>query len=276
MLNLNLLDLVRKQVQLVTMTLSQESKLNELFDLMPDEEISKLIKNSPTWFQYYCSTHHQMLFEMIASNDQMKAEFNHIQNQPDSLNFMISDAEQILVTNANDLNQLKQSKGKLSFQFEESSQGQEAVIAMLARSRAMTATLRSQNVYGQSIHALIQAGINGNDEGFIRAVSIDPTVQAHPAIVDRMSRSRIAKSDKFLNTLLKAAVNGPTKRFEKDHNQLRYVLGFLYELGLLQKLSSEQRYQLFCIDLALYPVTGKDPEAGLRIFIDRWEKNLVL
>lgn len=273
---LNLLNIVRKQVELVTMTLSQESKLNELFDLMPDEEISKLIKNSPTWFQHYCSPYQQMPFEMTASNDQMKAEFDHIQKQPDSLHFMITDAEKNLATNANNLDQLKQGKGKLGFQFEEASHDQEMVISMLAKSRAMTATLRSQCAYGQSIHVLLQAGINGNDEGFLRAVSIDPTIQAHPAIIDRISRALISKRDVFFLELQKVALNGISKKIGKDHNQLRYVLGFLYELGLLQQLSNEQRYQLFCVDLALYPVTGKDPEAGLRIFIDRWEQNLVL
>lgn len=274
MSNLNLLDLIRKQVQLVTMTLSQESKLNALFELIPHEEMSKLIKNSPTWFQHYCSPYQQIPFEMIASNDQMKAEFDHIQKQPDSLNLLVQEAEKNLTLNVMVLNKLIQSKGSLSFQFEEASQ--EMVISMLAKSRAMTATFRSQNVYGQSIYALIQAGIKGYDEGFIRAVSIDPTVQAHPAIISRISSALIAKHDTFFDDLHKAAVNGPSRKYGKDHNQLRYVLGFLYELGILQKLPSEQRYQLFCIDLSLYPITGKDPEAGLRIFINRWEENLLL
>jgi hypothetical protein len=258
------------------MTLSQESKLNALFDLMPDEEISKLIKNSPTWFQHYCSPYQQIPFEMIASNDQMKIEFDHIQKQPDSLNFMISDARKNLSANAQNIGQLMQGKGNLSFQFEEASHDQEMVISMLAKSRAMTATLRSQCAYGQSIYTLLQAGINGNDEGFLRAVSIDPTVQAHPAIIDRISRALISKRDVFFLELQNVALNGISKKIGKDHNQLRYVLGFLYELALLQQLSNEQRYQLFCVDLSLYPVTGKDPEAGLCRFIDRWVDNLVL
>lgn len=189
---------------------------------------------------------------------------------------MIADTEKNITSSAKDIDQLMQDKGKLSFQFEEASNDQDMAISMLAKSRAMTATLRSQCAYGQNIQALIQAGINGNDEGFIRAVSIDPTVQAHPAIVDRISRSIIAKRDTFFNKLHKAAVNGPTKKYGKDHNQLRYVLGFIYELGILQQLSNEQRYQLFCIDFSLYAVTGKDPEAGLCRFIDRWVDNLVL
>jgi len=276
MQNVNFLDLIREQVQLVTMTLSQECKLNTLFDLIPHQEMSKFIKNSPTWFQHYCSPYQQLPFQMIASNPQMKAEFEYIQKQPNSLSFMISDAQKNLSASSQNLDQLMQGKGKLGFQFEESSHDQEMVISMLAKSRAMTATLRSQCTYGQSIHSLLQAGINGNDEGFLRAASIDPTIQAHPAVVQRISRALISKRDVFFNELQKIAVNGPSKKIGKDHNQLRYVLGFLYDLGLLQQLSDEQRYQLFCVDLSLYPVTGKDPESGLRIFIDRWLDNLVV
>lgn len=275
MLNLNLLDLVRKQVQLVTMTLSQESKLNELFELMPDDEVSKLIRKSPTWFQHYCSPYHQMPFEMIGSDPRMKAEFETVLRQPDPLKYMIEDAEKNANKNISNIEHFKQGEGKLSFDFEEGSQDQEMVISFLAKSRAMTATLRSQCAYGQNIQALLQAGINGNDEGFIRAVSIDPTIQAHPAIIERISRSKIIKRDTFFEDLHKAAVNGPSKKFGKDHNQLRYVLGLLHELGILQQLSNDQRYQLFCIDFSLYSDNGKDPEAGLRIFINRWEKNLV-
>jgi hypothetical protein len=215
-----------------------------------------------------------MLFDMISSDARMKVEFEHVLRQPNQIDFMVSDAENNLAVNAKTLDHLRQGEGKLDFNFDDASQ--EAMIAMLARARAMAATLRSQSVYGQSIYALIQAGIKGNDEGFIRAVSIDPTVQAHPAIVSRISSGLIAKHDTFFDDLHKAAVNGHSKKLGKDHNQLRYVLGFLYELGMLQQMSGEQRYQLFCINLSLYPITGKDPEAGLRIFINRWEENLVL
>lgn len=275
MKNINLRDLVQKLAQFVTITLSQESKLNEIFDLIPDEEISKLIKNSPTWFQHYGFSHQQMVLQMIESNEQMKADFENIKGQSSPLNFILEDTEKNLSSNAKDMNKLMQGKGALTVQFEEASHSQEVLISLLAQNRALLATIRSQCVYGQSMNTLLQAGINGNDEGFLRVAAIDPTILAHRAIVDRISRANVAKRDNFFLKLQKASINGVSKKIGKDHNQLRYVLGLLYEEGALQQMSSEQRYQWFCVDLDLYPITGKDPEAGLRIFIDRWQQNLV-
>jgi len=44
--------------------------------------------------------------------------------------------------------------------------------------------------------------------------------------------------------------------------------------GILDQLGFEERYQLFCVELEVYPNDGKDPAGSLNTFIDRWKKSL--
>jgi hypothetical protein len=50
----------------------------------------------------------------------------------------------------------------------------------------------------------------------------------------------------FAAKLRKAAENGPSAKIDKDLHQLRYVLGLLHELGILDQLTDADRYELFC------------------------------
>lgn len=49
----------------------------------------------------------------------------------------------------------------------------------------------------------------------------------------------------------------------------------MYEDGLLQTLSEDDRYDFFCIELNLYPIEGKDPAGGLNRWIRRWQEAYV-
>ncbi|GEM_PF-6989219 len=152
----------------------------------------------------------------------------------------------------------------------------EILIEMLATLRAFSANIRSLTTFGQSMNDLLKAGCNGNDEGFIRAAAIDPTVEGHPAITQRVSRALIAKRDPFIDDLQKAARSGPSKKIDKELNQLRCMLGLFREVGALARMADEERYQLFCEQLGLYPTSGENPKAALCIFIKRWEAGLAL
>ena len=145
----------------------------------------------------------------------------------------------------------------------------------LAVYKAVIAIIRAYCFYGQGMHSLIAAGQGGNDKGYFLAVSIDPTVQWHPAVLDRVSGEAIAGRTEFASKLRKAAESGPSPRIDKDLHQLRYMLGIFEEFGILKELSDAERYELFCHELGLYPDTGENPKAALCTFIKRWRRSRV-
>jgi hypothetical protein len=146
---------------------------------------------------------------------------------------------------------------------------------ILATLKASCAETRARCHYGQGMHALIAAGQRGKDEGYLRAVAIDPVLQYHPSLVERIAHEAAANRDAFARKLQKAAAQGPSKHIDKELHQLRFVLGLLHELKVLPRLKDAERYQLFCHDLGLYPDTGENPKAALCTFIKRWEASLL-
>lgn len=151
-----------------------------------------------------------------------------------------------------------------------------AALEELAVFKAFAGETRARCFFGQSMHSLIQAGRNGNNAGFERAVQLDPTLQWHPELAQRVANEGLRGKTAFALMLSKAAAKGPSKNIDKDLHQLRYVLGILRELGILNMMEDADRYRLFCQELGLYPDNGKDPKAGLCTMIKRWEKSLVL
>lgn len=149
------------------------------------------------------------------------------------------------------------------------------ILEELAVYKAVVAIIRAYCFYGQGMHALIAAGQRGNEKGFVLAASVDPTIQWHPAVLERVSRDAIAGRTDFAGKLRKAAESGPSPRIDKDLHQLRYLLGLFDEIGILKELSDAERYELFCHELGLYPDTGENPKAALCTFIKRLHRALV-
>lgn len=127
--------------------------------------------------------------------------------------------------------------------------------------------------YGQPMPNLIRAAINGNDEALFKAISIDRAIQEIPEISARIRKAEAANQVEFIENFQKA-IKGPSGHIKLDHPLLRYFLWVTKESGLLAMLGFEDRYQLFCVDLNVYPTDGKDPAGSLDTFIDRWEKSL--
>lgn len=144
---------------------------------------------------------------------------------------------------------------------------------ILAWAQLSMKMLDSHFVYGQPMPSLINAAINGNDEALFKAVSIDRSVQEIPEISARIRKAEAANQVEFLENYRKA-IKGPSGHIKLDHPLLRYFLWVTKESGLLAQLGFEERYQLFCVDLSVYPSDGKDPAGSLDAFIDRWEKSL--
>ena len=127
--------------------------------------------------------------------------------------------------------------------------------------------------YGQDMPSLIRAAINGNDEALCKAVSIDRAVQEIPEIAARIRKAEAANQVDFLNDFHQV-MQGPSGHIKLDHPLLRYFLWTLKGEGILDQLGFEERYQLFCVELEVYPNDGKDPAGSLNTFIDRWKKSL--
>ena len=49
----------------------------------------------------------------------------------------------------------------------------------------------------------------------------------------------------------------------------------MYEDDMLKKLSEEDRYEFFCVELELYPHKRKDPAGSLNRWIRRWQEAYV-
>lgn len=151
----------------------------------------------------------------------------------------------------------------------------DALLELLALFKALTAEVRARCHYGQGMAALLDAGRRGNDTGYLRAVAIDPHLQWHPHIAERIEREACMLHNDFARQLQRAAAQGPSKRIDREHHQLRYLLALLRERGLLRQLKDTDRYRLFRHELGLYSDSGKNPKAALCAFVKRWEANLL-
>jgi hypothetical protein len=152
----------------------------------------------------------------------------------------------------------------------------EDFLSMLATFRATHADIRARAIYGQGMNELVGAGQRGIEQGYLRAVSIDPTVQFAPALTERVIRDAITGQGDFAARLKKAAEDGTSGHIGPEYHQLRYLLSFIRGMGLLSKMPDAKRYDFFCKQLGLYPETGENAKAALCAFIKRWEASLVL
>jgi hypothetical protein len=128
-------------------------------------------------------------------------------------------------------------------------------------------------VYGQSMPSLIRLAINGNDEALIKAISINRSVLEIPELATRIRKATASGEKEFLVDVDKAA-KGHSRHIKLDHPLLRYFLWTFKESGLLDKLEFQERYQLFCVELEVYPLNGDDPAGSLDKFLDRWADSL--
>ncbi len=136
---------------------------------------------------------------------------------------------------------------------------------------ALCNTFESIRIYGLAINDLVSIASKGDDSALFKAVSADRTVVACPPIADRITLAEIQNDTQFFSELSKA-LNGPSKKPMAFYGPLRYVLYQLDKDGVLDKMTSKERYDLFCTNLALYPSDNNDAERSLDTFIRRWKK----
>lgn len=105
---------------------------------------------------------------------------------------------------------------------------------------------------------------------FFKSIKIDKTIINNPVFADQIALAAYRQDDEFFVNLSNALKStGINKRVEK-YDSLRFALYLLeVEENVLSNLTQENAYQLFCIDLEIYPDDGDIRK--LWQFISRWK-----
>jgi hypothetical protein len=107
---------------------------------------------------------------------------------------------------------------------------------------------------------------------FFEAIKIDKTIINNPVYADQIALAAYRQDDDFFIQLSNALKSTGINKREEEYDNLRFALYLLeVEENVLSKLSQEQAYQLFCVDLDLYPDTGDIDPIGK--FIRRWRRS---
>lgn len=269
------LDALRGIAEMVALGLSMEHHFTEIAAKVPYATWEMLFKESPSWYEFYFVPPLELLkriFELKSVQESLR-ELDPVADPLEKFQMLLIDNRTKGREVATIWKELSEHDRPIVFNLGNSEIAE--TVAEIVTFKALAAEIRARSFHGQGMHSFIVAGQRGNDLGYLRAVEIDPTVQWHPALVDRVSREDVAGRREFARKLRKAAESGPSQRIDKDLHQLRYMLGIFEELGMLKELSDAERYELFCIQLGLYPNTGENPKAAVCTFIKRWRRSRV-
>ncbi|MET0015030.1 MAG: hypothetical protein ABW088_15370 [Sedimenticola sp.] len=124
--------------------------------------------------------------------------------------------------------------------------------------------------YGVPLNDLVANIKDGDDTALIKAVKIDRSIVSCPPIADRIARAEMVSDEKFFK-MLQNALKGKPKKPTDRYGPLRYILMALDQEEVLDQLSINERYILFCEELGLYPHNTADPARSLHQFIQRWK-----
>ena len=132
-------------------------------------------------------------------------------------------------------------------------------------------SLTSWMNYGKTLSTLVQEASEGNNKSLFKAVRVDRAIIACPPIAHRIAKAEMKGDERFF----KKPRNALTGKLLVNTNldTFRFLILALNEAGGLSSLSENERYQLFCEELNVYPYLDKeDPSAALKMFISRWLK----
>ncbi len=138
-----------------------------------------------------------------------------------------------------------------------------------ALSIALLKSIESIEIYGCSLNGLLARFRSGDEKALFDIVKLDHSAVGNSEIASRIAKAGLQQDKQFFLRLSKAIKSTPLK-YTQSHGPLRYMILTLYEMGQLSHLSTEDLYQLFCIDLKLYPTSGADPARSLKRLVERW------
>ena len=145
---------------------------------------------------------------------------------------------------------------------------------LVAINLALFRSLDSMLLYGKSLSRLVDEAADGNMDSLFKAVSIDHSVVSNAVVAGYITVAEMEDDRDFFKSLASALSKRP-KKTNLDYGPLRYFLAMLSEVDVLDTLSEEDSYQLFCVELGLYDPDNKleDPSGSLKQFIQRWRKD---
>jgi len=124
--------------------------------------------------------------------------------------------------------------------------------------------------YSLSMNSLIAKGQAGDDQGFISAISIDPTAASSKAFTYRLGHAKIFGQHGFLKRY-RAALKGPHVA-RRGYRLLRWTDFLLRDIEAGSTATAAEIYDLVSGVLNQYSDRGKDPVKGLQSRRDEWKK----
>lgn len=274
-----LVELLQLVAGLSLQAVTLESKLRVICDKISESTWESYFQQSPTWCDYYFLSPVQLWLQ-VQRHPAIKEEMALDPAIGDPLQQCIAFFADTPAVYREVNTAIRELEGKVGHvELRKDVPEEWAVLEGLVMVKALLSNIRAHLFYGQPLFEFIAVGQRGNDEGYFRAVTIDPAIQWHTAITERISRDALVGKTEFAERLQRAAHKGPSKNIDVDLHQLRFVLGLFRIFGLLAKLSHTKRYEFFCMRLGLYPDNGsedgRDVKRALNLFINRWERSLL-
>jgi len=133
-------------------------------------------------------------------------------------------------------------------------------------------------VFGKPLNRLLSDLREGDNKALRKIIRIDHSAVLNPEIAWRLMSAELEHDIPVFNqigTALKERDQPKNKKSNKkdlEYRELRFFLALLQESGGLDNLGEEQCYQLFCLQLKIFPDNGADPAGSLKRYITRWKK----
>lgn len=139
---------------------------------------------------------------------------------------------------------------------------------------ALLRSLESIQVYGRSLNRMAEDVANGNEKALFDAVKLDHSFVQNKHAMRLIAIAELKQDKIFFKKLANSFKSRPLKHSPVFY-KLRYLLALTHEVGSLDKLSIDEAYELFCVELEAYDFKGADPAGSLWQFIRRWKKDNV-
>ena len=141
----------------------------------------------------------------------------------------------------------------------------------LAAIHALLRTCSSIGFYGYPLNSIMSAYLRTlDDELLFKMLRIDKSILGHSTVMRRVAIADAEGDVLFFKKMAKALTGGPSKKLFV-YPSLRFCLVALHEDGGLDRLTENLAYDLFCLDLKVYPDEG-DAGRSLWQLIRRWKK----
>lgn len=212
---------------------NQQRELTDLVRSTPKEKLDGILSKDYAWASFYEMTFVEHMALLMMALD--KLEFLHYAAQaPDPQQTFIDEF---------DVDDDEEWTGGWQGRFEKKH--------LVGLVYALQRTILSIMLYQRSLHDLVEAVRQGDDDALFKAVRVDRSIVACGPVADRISRAELLKEKQFF-IHLRSALGGPLQKHWQSYQDLRYALFVLRDLGF-DKLSDDQLENLLVHQLKVYP-----------------------